>query len=184
VSGGAGHLDTSAVGDHAYTVTSVSKTGLTGSASISYTVVEPPPEPPKIPKEPPEAPKGPSELPQEPPLRIELSPTESRSLRELLRTGELVVVARANEEAKVVLTGRAKLRVRAGRGQLTKFVAVFRKKAFRFGEAGEKRVTLVLSWRGRKALRRLATLRLAVTGEATDASGEAARARVALTLQR
>jgi hypothetical protein len=60
---------------------------------------------------------------------------------------------------------------------------VFRKKTISFLEAGEKRVTLVLSRRGREALRRLAKPRLAVTGEATNAAGETARRRVTLTLQ-
>lgn len=184
VSGGAGHLDTAAVGDHTYTVTAVSKTDLTDSASIAYTVVEPPPAPPEVPEEPPEVPKQPpNEPPKESRLRIELSAAR-RSLRELLRTGELVVVARASEAAKVALTGKAKLRVRAGRRQLTKFVAVFRRKTFSFGEAGEKRVSLVLSPRGREALRGLAMLRLAVSGEATGTDGEAARTRIALTLHR
>src|SRR5271166_3571134 len=42
VSGGAGTLDTSTLGPHTYTVTAKSKDGLTGTASITYTVVEPP----------------------------------------------------------------------------------------------------------------------------------------------
>ena len=186
VSGGAGHLDTATVGGHTYTVTAVSKTGLTGSASIGYTVVEPPPEPPEVPKEPPESPKDPPrEPPNEPPLRIALSAGEERrSLRKLLRSGELVVVVRASKAAKVALTGRAKLRVRSDRRQSTKFFVVFRRKTFSLAGAGEKRVTLVLTQRGRKALRRLATLRLTITGEATDSGGEVAKARMALTLQR
>jgi hypothetical protein len=176
-SGGAGHLDTSAVGDHTYTVTAVSKDGLMDSASIGYRVVVPEPEPPDGPKDPPSD-------PEKPPLRIELSSgVERRSLRELLRTGELVVVARVSEAAKVALTGRAKLKVRSGRRQSTKFVAVFRKKTVSFAEAGEERVTLVLSQKGREALRRLAKLQLAVTGEATNTAGETAARRMTLTLQ-
>lgn len=183
-SGGAGHLDTTTVGLHAYTATAVSEDGLTDDASINYTVVPAPELPRSEPKEPPDGPQDPPGDPEEPPLKIELSSTAERaSLRELLRTGELVVVTRLNEAAKVALTGKAKLKVRAGRKQLTKFVAVFKEKTVSFAAAGEKRVTLVLSRRGREALRHLAKLQLAVSGEATNTTGETAAKRVTLTLQ-
>jgi hypothetical protein len=183
-SGGAGHLDTTTVGLHAYTVTAVSKDGLTGTASIGYTVV-PAPESPSEPDVPQGGPaENPPSEPQEPPLRIGLSSSGERTaLRELLRSGELVVVARVSEAAKVALTGRAKLEVRFGRRQSTKFVAVFGKKTVSFAEAGEKRVTLVLSRRGREVLRRLSKPQFTVTGEATDAAGETAAKSVKLRLR-
>ncbi len=182
-SGGAGHLDTSAVGEHTYTVTAVSKTGLIDSASIGYTVVAAP-EPPDEPGKPPDDPRIPPSDDEDRPLRIQLSSgTEGRSVRELLRTGELTVVARVSEAATVGLRGQAKLRARAGRRQVTKLVGALRGKTVRFAAAGERRVTLALSQRGREALRRLAKPQLTVTGEAINSAGETAAKRMMLTLQ-
>ncbi|HEX5716022.1 MAG TPA: hypothetical protein VF179_07675, partial [Thermoanaerobaculia bacterium] len=183
---GAGRLDTSAVGDYAYTVTAVSKSGLTDSTSIDYTVV-PPPQPPEEPQGRP--PGGPEDDPpsddEEQPLRIELSTgVEGRSLRKLLRTGELVVAVRAGGEAKIALSGRAKVRVSASRSVATRLVAVFRRKIVRFVAAGEKKVALALTRQGRRALRHRRKARLVITGAATDAIGHAARKRMILTLQR
>ncbi len=70
VSGGKGKLDTSTLGSHTYTVTAVSKTGLTDSTSITYDVVPQKPKPPQEPDEPPddpgESPKNPDTPPKTP----------------------------------------------------------------------------------------------------------------------
>jgi hypothetical protein len=184
VGGGAGQLDTSTLGTHTYTVSAVSKDGLSDDASISYTVV-PAPDPPEGPGAPPQGPGKPPDGPQQPPRRLNLSLGVGREpLSEMLRRGELVVVARVNEAARVVLAGSAKLRVPARGGTRTKLVAVLERKTVRFVKPGEKRVTLLLSRKGSRALRRLQTLKLAIAGEATDATGETAKRKVTLTLQR
>jgi hypothetical protein len=79
---------------------------------------------------------------------------------------------------------RAKLKVPARLKVRTRFVAVFKRRTVRFGEAGEKQVTLALSRKGRRALRGMRKVRLAIAGKATHAAGEAATKRLALTLRR
>ena len=173
-SGGAGHLDTSTLGAHVYTVTAVSKDGRLASSSIGYTVVLAPQLP--------DGSQGPPDVPEEPPLRVKLSlGVERESLSKLLRTGKLVVVARINEAAKVELAGNAELKA-PGRGERRRSVAVFESKTAIFAGPGEKKLTLALSRKGREALRHLPKLRLAIAGKAIDTTGETTSRMVALTL--
>ncbi len=181
-SGGAGHLDTSTVGSHTYTVTAISKDGLTDGASISYIVV---PASANDPADPPRGPGVPPRNPDEPSLKINLSlGVETESLRELLRTGQLIVAAKVNKAAKVAFAGKAKLAIRADRTMRPRFVEVFKGKTISFAGPSKKELTLTLTQKGRAALRSLSKLKLAVAGRATDDAGGTSRRAVALTLQR
>jgi hypothetical protein len=177
-----GQLDTSSVGDHTYTVTAVSKSGLTNSTSIDYSVVP-------RPSEEKEGTPGASEAPGggggDQPLELELNAgVEKRTLRELLQSGKLPITVEVTGEAKLVLTGRAKLRVGASQSDATRLVAVFTKKAIRFSTAGRRKVGLALTPGGRRALRRLPKVGIVIVGEGTDAIGRTARSSTKVTLRR
>ncbi|HYI80724.1 MAG TPA: Ig domain-containing protein [Thermoleophilaceae bacterium] len=133
-------------------------------------ITDPPPgdPPPDGPTDP-----GPPSTPR-PPLALQLTGGEGRTLRKLLRTGKLVVAARVNEAARVTLTGRARLRVQTRSRATTRLIRVFKIKTTRFSAAGKKRVTLVLTRKGQKALRDLDEVRLVIAGKAVDATGQRA----------
>jgi hypothetical protein len=179
VTGGAGHLDTSAVGEHTYTVTTVSTSGLTGSASIRYTVV--PPSQPPDPAHPPEPPGS-----QEgEPATIDLLAGDESSLRELLRSGKLAIAVGVDRAATVTLSGRVGIKLDAKRSAAaTRLVPVLRRRTVRFLAAGEREVTLTLTRQGRRALRGLLKAKLVITAEGSDATGQTARRKIALTLRR
>lgn len=174
-SGGFGHLDTSTLGTHTYTVTALSKDGLTGSTSIDYTVTPKSESPPPA--------KESSFEPQRTPLGIELSlAAQKESLRELLRTGKLTLTVEVNKASKVTLTGKTKLTIRTKHVKWAKFVEAFKAKTISFSEAAKKDATLTLSKQGREALRGLSKAKLTIAARATDSSAAAARQSVVLTL--
>jgi len=171
------------VGHHTYSVTAISKDGLTGEASFEYEVAPAPPsaeETPGGPAAPGEkpggsTPPGPGEAETGRP-QIQLpSPPASGSLRELLKTGRLAVRVRLGGAAKLVMSGRARLRRGAGRSARTRLLTVLRSKSVSFAAAGERTVVLALTQKGHRALRGLSAVSLTLVAEATDAAGETAR---------
>ncbi|HVY77651.1 MAG TPA: cadherin-like domain-containing protein [Solirubrobacterales bacterium] len=178
---GSGHLDTSTLGAHTYTVTAVSEGDLAGTASIAYTVVSVlEPEPGPMPPPPP----SPGDPPREPQPRIGLSlSVETESLDELVRRGKLSLVVGVSRAAKVTLAGRAKLAAPGRRAVRTRLVEVFHDKTMRFSGPGKRKVTLVLARSRRRALLGLSELRLAIAGSATDDGGASARRTVSLSLR-
>jgi hypothetical protein len=171
--GGTGRLDTSTLGIHTYTATAVSKDGLAGTESISYLVVAT------------QGPQPPPPAPPEPSPKSEFSlALERRSLRELLRAGNLIVAVTANEGMSITLVGKTLVNGRARRAGATKPIEVFKKKTVGFAGPGARKVTLVLTRKGRAELARLPWVRLAITGRASGAAGEAGLQTVMSTLRR
>ncbi|HEX5592827.1 MAG TPA: Ig-like domain-containing protein [Solirubrobacterales bacterium] len=168
--GGTGLLDTSTLGIHTYTVTAVSKDGLADSASISYLVGVAESAPPPLPEAPPKT-------------EISLA-VEGRSLRDLLNTGKLIVATRVNKSVLVELSGKAMVNDCGCRAGGPKFVEVFKQKLVSLPGSGERKVTLVLTRKGRSALRHLRMVRLRIVGSTTDAAGEETKQTVVLTLRR
>jgi hypothetical protein len=166
--GGGGHLDTSTLGIHTYTVTAVSKTGLAGTASITYLVAAP---------QPPQEPLPPSP----PPSEFSFSPKE-HSLRKVLRTGRLAVWVSVNEGMSVTLSAKTLLNRRARRADQVKPVYPFKEKKVSFSRSGARTVTLVLTRKGRVYLRHLQFVRLALLARASGAASELASQTVIATL--
>lgn len=192
-------------GGDSFTYRVADPSGNHASAQVALTVAAPPPPTPPPPTTPPPVdssthtpgPPVPGPLPCSagsggagssscaPSPQVDLSlAVERKSLRELLRTRKLMITAQVGKVAKVVLTGRAKLRDRLRRKGQTRSATVFRKKTVRFLAPGERKLALVLSRQGRKILRRLPKPRVVVIARATDAAGETATTRFALTLRR
>jgi hypothetical protein len=76
--------------------------------------------------------------------------------------------------ATIAEVGRAMLRIRTGRRSTTRLVRVFKIKTVRLSAAGERRLMLVLTRKGRKTLRNLNEVRLVIAGKAIDATGKTA----------
>lgn len=148
----------SAAGTYPVTVSAVDDAGNATSQTAAI-VISPSPSPPPPPRD---------------LYRIALSlAIGGTSLAKLLRTGKLGVDTTVNCAAEVALSGRAKLRVRAGGRSQTKLVPVFKPRTVQVTAAGEQTVQLTLSERGRKALRPLSKARIRIEGEASDPAGSA-----------
>jgi hypothetical protein len=106
---------------------------------------------------------------------------EKKSLRSLRRSGTLAVVAAVDSAASATLNGRVRLRAQ-GKAR-ARLVPIFVPQTVRFAAAGEQRVRLTLSERGRKTLRPLTKARIRVEGEASDLADSTATDSVARTLR-
>jgi hypothetical protein len=175
-SGGFAHLDTAAAGNHAYTVTALSKDGLSESTSIGYTVV-PPTRLPGGPEAPPKSPAEPG-----PGVHLSLA-VERESLAKLRRTRELVVAATVTAPAKVTLSASVEWGVPSSGAGRTKPIVVFNGRTVSFAGPGERKVKLTLSRQQSAALRGLSSLKLSVAGRATGEAGGTATKRITPTLR-
>lgn len=152
-------------GKYPVTVTAADTSGNASTRTATITIAGGPPPPP-------------------PPRRLALALRLGKeSLQTLMRTGTLNVATSVNDAARVSLSGKARLKVGAKGAVQTKLVPVFAPKTVRFAAAGERKVTLTLSKRGRKALGSLSRVKLLVAGEARDAVGGAAAVTAARTLR-
>ncbi len=175
-SGGFAHLDTAAAGSHAYTVTALSKDGLSESSSIGYTVVSAA----RLPGGPEAPPKGPAD----PTPRVGLSlAVEKESLAQLRRTRELFVTATVTAPATVTLTGSVEWGVPSSGAGRTRPIVVFSGRTVSFAGPGERKVKLTLSRQESAALRGLSRLKLLVAGRATGEAGGTAAKRITPTLR-
>lgn len=167
-----------------YPITLEASNGVSPNATQSFTLIVAAPDAPDVPTEPPGGPSDSSGDPTEsPPGAIGLSlKVAHKSLRKLLRTGTLVVVARAGEAATLTLSGRARVKVGVSRSAQRRFVTVLKRKTVRFRAAGKKRVTLTLSRKGRKTLRSLRRVRLVIIGSATHSTGQSATRKAKVIL--
>jgi PKD domain len=153
----------SAPGTYSVTVTAFDASGNASTRSGTIAIAAGPPPPP-------------------PPRRLELTlRLGQESLRKLLRSGSLSVTANVSEAASLTLSGKAKLKSQGGAP--ARLVPVLAPKTVRFAAAGDRRVTLALSKRGREKLRPLSQVRIVITGEARDGAGGAATKTAARTLR-
>lgn len=119
--------------------------------------------------------------PRPEPRRITLSlRIKRKSLRGLLQSGKLSVVAAVGDPASVTLKGRARLRV--GQGKARKLVSIFETKTVRFGAAGERELQLTLTERGRNKLQSLAKVSIVIAGEANAGIANVASSTATKTL--
>lgn len=161
-----------------YPLTIKAANGTSPDAAQNFTLTVMAPEPPGDSGGPP---KGPDN-PKGPPVpRIDLSlGVERPSLRQLRRSGRLIVAVKVNRAATVALSGWAKLGDRARSS--ARLARLLRPRTVRFGQAGQRKVALALTRRGRRVLRRLPKVRLVIVGRAVDNSGARTRSKASVLL--